>query len=136
MLSSDSIASAFWLVAGIAAFVFAMRVKGEQLRDKDNRISDLTNEVKTLRADKDKYIATLLEEIEQLEKRIDNKDDKAETMLGEIGDLKGDWNFERGIYARPESDALQEKKIENIRKQPSPYDEPPETPKKRGRHAQ
>jgi len=114
LLSSDSIASAFWLVAGIAAFVFAMRVKGEQLRDKDNRISDLTNEVKTLRAD--------LEKIEQLEKRI--------------GDLKGDWNFERGIYARPESDALQEKKIENIRKQPSPYDEPPETPKKRGRHAQ
>lgn len=136
MLSSDSIANAFWLVVGIAAFVFAMRVKGEQLRDKDGRIVELTNEVKTLRSEKDKYIATLLEKIAQLEKRIDNKDDKTEVMFGEMAGLQHDLGLNQGIYARPESDALQEKKIENIHKQPSPYDDPPEPPKKRGRHAQ
>lgn len=124
MLSSDSIANALWLVVGVATFVFIMRVKGEQLREKDARI-----------ADKDKYIVTLLEKITLLEKRIDNKDDKAEVMFGEIAELNKAVGLNQGIFARPEADARQEKTIEDIHKAPSPYDEPAPA-KKRGRHAQ
>lgn len=103
----------------------------QTLVDKDKQIAELKQELKELRSVKDELIKQQAQEIAELRRRIDNKDDKAETMLGEIGDLKGDLNFERGIYARPEADALQEQKIERIKNEPNPLDDSPKS--KRGK---
>lgn len=106
-------------------------IKDAQIAEKDARIAKLEKWVAELLAYKDEISRRQDEKIAALERRIDNKDDKAETMLGEIGDLKGDLNFERGIYARPEADALQEQKIERIKNEPNPLDDPPKP--KRGK---
>jgi hypothetical protein len=108
-------------------------IKDAQLAEKDRRIAKLENRVDELLAYKDEISRRQDEKIAALERRIDNKDDKAETMLGEIADLKGDLNFERGIYARPEADALQEQKIDRIEHEPNPLDDTTEKPKRGGK---
>jgi hypothetical protein len=79
---------------------------------------------------KDAQIAELKAENKTLRQENKNKDDKIEVMLGEIADLKGELNFERGIYARPEADALQKQKIDHIEHEPNPLDDTTEKPKR------
>lgn len=72
---------------------------------------------------KDTQIAELKAENKALRQELKNSNDKQEVMLGEIADLKGELNFERGIYARPEADALQKQKIDRIEHEPNPLDD-------------
>lgn len=117
MLSNDSIANALWLVVGITAFVFIMRVKAEQILYRDNIIAEKDAKIASLEQDNKNYAG------------------KVEVMLGEIAELNKAVGLNQGIFARPEADARQERTIEDIHKAPSPYDDPAPT-KKRGRHAQ
>lgn len=80
---------------------------------------------------KDTQIAELKAENKTLRQELRNSADKIEVMLGEIADLKGELNFERGIYARPEADALQDQKIDRIKHEPNPLDD--EAKPKRGK---
>lgn len=114
--SSDPIASAISLVVGIAALIFVMRVKAEQILYRDKVIAEKDAKIASLEQDKKNYA------------------DKVEVMLGEIAELNKAVGLNQGIFARPEADARQERTIEDIHKAPSPYDEPATT-KKRGRHA-
>lgn len=122
----EAVSFVFAGVAATIALYVVVNSYRQQLRDERAEKAGLKQENKELRAVKDEIIRQQAAKIVELERRLDGRDDKAETMLGEIGDLKGDLNFERGIYARPEADALQQKKIENIKREPSPYDDPPE----------
>ena len=82
---------------------------------------------------KDAQIAELKAENKELRQAVKNANDKQEVMLGEIADLKGELNFERGIYARPEADALQKQKIDRIEHEPNPLDDTAEKPKRGGK---
>ena len=129
-IGSGAIALYVVVRAKDAQLVGITHVFDARLTEKDARINKLERQVEELLAYKDEISKRQDEKIAALERRIDNKDDKAETMLGEIGDLKGDLNFERGIYARPEADALQEQKIDRIKHEPNPFDDPPQRPKR------
>lgn len=99
--------------------------------DKDAQIAELKQENRDLRAVKDELIKQQAAEIAELRRRLDNKDDKAEVMFGEMGDLRENLGLNKGIYARPEADALQEQKIERIKNEPDPFDDSPKS--KRGK---
>lgn len=103
--------------------------KDKRIAAKQERIDRLENVIREMLAHKDEMSKRQNEEIEALKKKLDNKDDKAEVMLGQITDLTGDLKFEQGIFARDEALARQRQAIERIESEPNPFDDPPQQPK-------
>lgn len=74
------------------------------------------------------------ERIAGLERERRDCVDKQEVMQSEIADLSKQLGVNQGIIGRPENDALIEKNIEEIKRRPSIYDDPPEGKPEHKRH--
>lgn len=103
-------------IVGIGVAIFLLWRDREQLRA----------ELAAHRKDSDEKLA-------QMQQKLQNAYDKIETMFGELADMQGLLNYERGIFDKEYAEARRQKRIEQLDKEEEPEPEP--KPKKRGHHA-
>jgi len=110
---------------GFAAFIVGIGVAVILLwRDREQ----LRTELAAHRKDSDEKLA-------QMQQKLQNAYDKIETMFGELADMQGLLNYERGIFDKEYAEARRKKRIEDLEESSEPDPEPEPKPKKRGHHA-